>query len=73
MTSKLTAIFMAVFPSLSINAIFSASEDTVEEWDSITAVALLITVEKEFMIRIPTEMISNLTSFAKYTQYLEGK
>ena len=41
----------------------SCSAETVETWDSLTHIEIIVTVEEEFGIKIPQEKIPELKSF----------
>lgn len=41
----------------------SCSAETVEVWDSLTHIEIIVTVEEEFGIKIPQAKISELKSF----------
>ena len=41
----------------------SCSAETVEAWDSLTHIEIIVTVEEEFGIKIPQEKIPELKSF----------
>jgi len=70
---RLASCFMAVFPTLSQNAVESAAPDLVEGWDSVATVTLMSVIEEEFHIQIDPEDIEHLLSFAKAETYLKGK
>ena len=38
----------------------NCSTETVERWDSLTHIEIIVTVEEEFGIKIPQEKISNI-------------
>ena len=41
----------------------NCSTETVETWDSLTHIEIIVTVEEEFGIKIPQEKIPELKSF----------
>jgi len=69
---RLAACFIAVFPTLSENAV-EAQPDLVEGWDSVATVTLMSVIEEEFQIQIDPEDIEHLLSFGKAQAYLESK
>lgn len=49
----------------------NASSDTVETWDSLSHIEIIVTVEEEFGIKIPQEKIPEATSFKKLLAIIE--
>jgi acyl carrier protein len=70
---RLSKCFAAVFPALSTDEIAAASPETVEAWDSIANVTLLVVVEQEFDIAIAPEDFEHLTSFDALFDYVVTK
>ena len=66
MTSEtvLRSVMSAVFgvPSEEINS--DSSMDTIESWDSLKHMNLVIALEEEFEITIPDDEAANITSYA---------
>lgn len=51
-----------------------SSPDTLEQWDSLSHVQLVLKLEKEFDIKIsPEEGIEHFTSFKSIVDHLAGK
>lgn len=69
---RLLQIFQTVFPDLPSDKIRSASQDSVENWDSVAAITLMNLIEEEFEIQMDFDDAANLTSFSKVLDYLEG-
>jgi acyl carrier protein len=61
---KLKAVMGAVLevPPGSLSA--DSSNDTVEGWDSLRHMNLILALEEEFNVTIPDEEAGNLTSYA---------
>jgi acyl carrier protein len=70
---RLTKCFAAVFPTLSADEIAAATPETVDAWDSIANVTLLVVVEQEFGIAVAPEDFEQLTSFAALLDYVTTK
>ena len=70
---RLENVFATVFPDLPPNKIRTASQDSVETWDSVAAITLLNLIEEEFGVQMEFEDIGDLTSFSSIAEYLKGK
>ena len=71
--TRLVKVFEAVFPDLSPDQIPSASQDTVQNWDSVAAITLMNLIEEEFSIQMDFEDLGDLTSFEKILAYVDAK
>ena len=49
----------------------NASIETIETWDSLSHIEIIVTVEEEFCIKIPQEKIAEMTSFKKLLALIE--
>ena len=70
-TQRLVQCFRTVFPDLSEESIYTASQTTVPEWDSIAAITMVNVIEEEFQIQMDFENIESLTSFERIREYLQ--
>ena len=70
---RLINVFETVFPDLSAGRITSATQDTVQTWDSVAAITLMNLIEEEFAIQMDFEDLGELTSFGKILTYVNGK
>jgi len=70
--SRLIKVFETVFPDLSADKIRTASQSSVENWDSIAAITLINLIEEEFEIQMDFEKAADLTSFPEVLEYLKG-
>ena len=60
---KLKEVLSAVF-EVSIESITDeSSSDTIENWDSLRHLNLIIALEEEFDVSIPDEEVGNLVNF----------
>jgi acyl carrier protein len=70
---RLKNVFETVFPNLSLEKIESASQESVETWDSVAAITLLNLIEEEFGIEMDLDRAAELTSFPKILEYLKER
>ena len=70
---RLVRVFQIVFPDLPTAAIQTASQDTVESWDSVAAITLINVIEEEFEIQMDFDDVAGLTSFPAILKYLEER
>ena len=49
-----------------------SSQSTIEQWDSIKTLDLVVSLEEEFDVSIPIEEVGNMTSFKKIISLIEG-
>jgi len=63
MENRIKKVMSAVFeiPNIEINE--ESTMDTIESWDSLKHMNLVIALEDEFQITIPDEEVGNLLSF----------
>ena len=71
--TRLVTIFENVFPDLSADRIPNASQDSVQNWDSVAAITLMNLIEEEFGIQMDFDDLGELTSFKKILAYVDGK
>lgn len=70
---RLEKIFATVFPDLPAGKLTSATQETVENWDSVAAITLMNLIEEEFEIQMDFDDVAELTSFPKILDYLKGR
>jgi len=58
--AKLSEVFADVFDDDSINVTSNLSAKDVDEWDSLTHIRLILTVEKAFKVKFSTSEIGKL-------------
>ena len=71
MRDKLVSCFQIVFPDLPVESIPSASQESVETWDSVASITLLNVVEDEAGVTVDLERLPELTSFGAILAYLQ--
>jgi acyl carrier protein len=70
--SRLRGVFAAVFPVDGLALTDSDSPETIEGWDSLAHLNLLLTVESEFGVQFSPDEMAALTSFGAIRQRLAG-
>jgi len=73
MEKKLIKCFLKVFPNYSPKEFLTLGSDTCEEWDSITVIRLIITVETEFGIRFTSDEMEKMDSFQSFMEVLTSR
>jgi acyl carrier protein len=68
--TRLVGCFLTVFPQLTEADIRSASQERLEQWDSVAAITLVNVIEEEFGTQIDYDHLPNLDTFAKVLGYL---
>lgn len=62
--SRLTPIFQEVFDDEDLLVTNEMSADDVDEWDSLSNVRLMISIEEEFDIKLKASEVTNLSNVA---------
>jgi acyl carrier protein len=68
--NRLVGCFQTVFPEMTAADIRNASQEKLDQWDSVAAITLVNVVEEEFSTQIDYDLLPNLDSFAKVLEYL---
>jgi len=68
--NRLVGCFQTVFPEMTESDIRNASQEKLDQWDSVAAITLVNVVEEEFSTQIDYDLLPNLDSFAKVLEYL---
>ena len=68
--ARLAQCFCATFPNLKADEAETADMDSVEAWDSLASVNLLVAVEEEFGLTIPPDEYDHLSSFSGFYEVL---
>ncbi len=71
--TRLAKCFATVFPTITEGDIQAASPTTLPEWDSITAIQLLVVIEEEFETQIDFEHLAELDSFGAIERFLADR
>ena len=64
MENRIKKVMSAVFEIPNIEISEESTMDTIESWDSLKHMNLVIALEDEFQITIPDEEVGNLLSFS---------
>ena len=64
MENRIKKVMSAVFEIPNIEISEASTMDTIESWDSLKHMNLVIALEDEFQITIPGEEVGNLLSFS---------
>ncbi len=70
---RLESVFAVVFPDLSPEQLRTASQDSVETWDSVAAITLMNLIEEAFGIEMDFGDVAELTTFSQIAGYIKGK
>jgi acyl carrier protein len=68
--TRLVGCFQTVFPELTEADIRNASQEKLDEWDSVGAITLVNVIEEEFSTQIDYDRLPDLDTFAKVVAYL---
>jgi len=68
---RLRSVFQDVFPNHRGEIQRTTSAKDVEDWDSLMHVNLIVTVEKEFGIRLKTSQIAKLQNVGELSDLVE--
>jgi acyl carrier protein len=69
--NRLVNCFQIVFPGLPGPEIPTATQASVQTWDSIAAITLVNVIEDEFGIQMDFDMLPELDSFPRILLYLQ--
>ena len=70
---KLTGIFRKVFDDDSIVVRPDLTADDVDEWDSLSHIRLVLTVEKAFSIKFSASEIGKLKNVGEFADLIKSK
>jgi len=70
---RLNDVFREVFDDDNMSVTRATSASTVEGWDSITHVTLMVNVEKAFGIRFSSAQIASLKNVGELVDLIETK
>jgi acyl carrier protein len=68
--TRLVGCFQTVFPELTEADIRNASQEKLDQWDSVGAITLVNVIEEEFSTQIDYDRLPDLDTFAKVVAYL---
>jgi len=71
METKIKEIMSAVF-GMEVNEVNKAiSPDTIDNWDSLRHMSLVVALEEEFDIEFDDDQISDMLSFEKISEFIK--
>ena len=70
--ARLRGVFAAVFPVDGLGLTDADSPSTIEGWDSLAHLNLLLTIESEFRVQFSPDEMAALTSFGAIRERLAG-
>ena len=70
---RLTPVFRDLFDDEELTPNAAMTADDVEEWDSLSHIRLIVSVEKAFDIRIATSELTQLKSVGDLVQLISAK
>ena len=70
---KINQIFIDVLDNKDITLTESTSAKDIEEWDSLTNIQIIISIEKEFNIHFTTKDLLNLKSVKDIVECISTK
>ena len=70
---RLTGVFRDVFDDDTIVVRPELTAEDVDEWDSLSHIRLVLTVEKVFNITLSASEIGNLTNVGELVQAIQAK
>lgn len=68
---RLRNIFLDVFDDDAITVSETTSKSTLEDWDSVAHVKLVLAIEEEFGIRFTTEEVASITSVGGFVDAIQ--
>jgi acyl carrier protein len=71
--ARLIKCFELDFPDLPADAVPSASQSTLPEWDSVAAITMMNVIEDEFGIEMDLEEVAGFDSFERIHDYVAGR
>lgn len=71
--ARLTQCFALVFPDLTDEEIWAASQATVAAWDSVAAITMMNVIEDEFGIAMELDEAAEFDSFERVLQHVSSR
>jgi acyl carrier protein len=69
--ARLAKCFLVIFPDLKSTEVSRATSNSMPAWDSAASIMLVNVIEEEFGIQIDMDMVPELVSFERISQYLQ--
>ena len=71
--SKIQDVFRDVFDNEEISVSESTSANDIEEWDSLTNIQLIVSIEHEFGIKFDSEEMTSWANVGEMVANIESK
>ena len=71
--SKLTLLMQEVFDDETVVATPDLTADDVEEWDSLSHIRLIVTVQKAFNVKLSAGEVGNLKNVSELVDLIQAK
>lgn len=68
--ARLETCFASVFPSVPAQTLRVENRETIDAWDSMAFITLIMLIEEEFSVNVKVDNIAELTSFSSIVRYL---
>jgi acyl carrier protein len=70
---RLVNCFSTVFPDLAKDRVPAATQESINEWDSVAQITLLTVIDEEFQMTTDIEEAQDLTSFRAFLDYVRRR
>ena len=70
---KLQNIFRTIFDDDSIKLNSNTTADDIEEWDSLNQIRIILTCEKEFLVKLNPREINDFVNIGEMVEHLFSK
>jgi len=71
--SKIADVMVDVFDVDDLDVTSATSADDIEEWDSLSHIRFIITLERQFKIKFLNEEIANLKNIGDLARVIQSK
>jgi acyl carrier protein len=68
---RLLRCFQAVFPDLPETQLLTATQDSVDTWDSVAMITLVNVIDEEFNVQLDLDRLDRLSSFESLHNHLQ--
>ena len=70
-TKDLADLFREFFDDPDLEPAPETGPDTIEDWDSLAHISLIVSIEKHFQVKFSMEQVAELKTFGKIASALE--
>jgi acyl carrier protein len=68
---RLLRCFQAAFPDLPETQLLTATQDSVDTWDSVAMITLVNVIDEEFNVQLDLDRLDRLSSFESLHNHLQ--